>query len=79
MPDTRHVDLAAEWLPYDQCTKEDTRTMFVVIAIDTTDAMPGTGRIYTTDPYCVWRDGGVLVRWPHKFDPTHYMKLPKYS
>lgn len=67
------------WLPFNTYPLSDpeSREMFVVIAIDTPLAMPGTGKLYTTDPYCVWRQDGRLVRWPHPFAPTHWMPLPK--
>lgn len=46
--------------------------MFVVKGFGVRD---GT---YNTDPYCVWIDsGGEFVRWPHPFQPTHYMLLAK--
>lgn len=34
------------------------------------------GGTYNTDPYCVWREGKGFARWPHEFDPTHWMPLP---
>ena len=35
------------------------------------------GYYYTTDPWCVWHnDIDGFVRWPHSFEPTHWMPLP---
>ena len=62
------------WKPIESCPI-NSRTMFVAIAFG---AEIGTTP-YNSDPYCVWRDDGKFVRWPHKFPPTHWMELPKCS
>jgi hypothetical protein len=52
--------------------------MFVVIAmgVKVTESSPP----YTSDPYCVWRESdGSLARWPHPFEPTHWLPLPHYE
>lgn len=51
------------------------RQMVVLIA---KDVDIGTPRTYTSDPYCGWlnRDG-TFSRWPHSFQPTHYMEIPE--
>ena len=62
------------WQPIETAPR-DSKTMFVVIGIsvDVGNAFP-----YTTDPWCVWRTlEGRFERWPHKFQPTHWMPLPK--
>lgn len=33
---------------------------------------------YNTDPWCGWYRNGEYVRWPHKFNPTHYVEIEKY-
>ena len=63
-----------EWRDIETAPR-DSKTMFVVIGIsvDVGNAFP-----YTTDPWCVWRTlEGRFERWPHKFQPTHWMPLPK--
>lgn len=32
---------------------------------------------YDSDPYCVWHRDSKFVRWPHHFEPTHWMPLPE--
>jgi hypothetical protein len=59
------------WLPIEGCPRES-KEMFVAIAID---VRVGTTK-YTSDPYCVWHAQGKFERWPHGFQPTHYMPLP---
>jgi len=52
--------------------------MFVVIAmgVKVTESSPP----YTSDPYCVWKDPeGSFARWPHPFEPTHWLPLPPYQ
>ena len=63
-----------EWLPIETLSTRD-KKMFVVIAIQ---ADIGTMFAYTSDPYCVWKEGDKFIRWPHDFPPTHYCELPKY-
>lgn len=37
------------------------------------------GRDYITDPWCGWmHEDGSFARWPHKFQPTHFLKLPEF-
>jgi len=50
------------------------RGMFVVKSFGY--VFPDTGQIYTSDPYCVWKEGNCFVRWPHSFEPTHFLLLP---
>lgn len=54
---------------------ELTNKMFVVKAIDVVTA---SGMKYTSDPYCVWfsTHDSSYARWPHPFDPTHFVELP---
>lgn len=61
-----------EQLPVEQLIA--TREMFVVkgFNVEGCSIMP-----YTTDVYGVWLDQeGSFVRWPHKFQPTHFILLP---
>ena len=62
------IDLSTE--------KPKQKEMVVFIAID---ADIGSGRKYTTDPYCGWMDcDGNIARWPHNaLAPTHFCRLPK--
>lgn len=60
--------------PIDTLNVSD-KKMFVAIAIDVQfrdGSFP-----YTTDPYCVWKEGDKYVRWPHSFPPTHWLPLPE--
>ena len=68
------------WQPIETAPQERKPfSMFVVIAIQTTEASP-SGVPYTSDPYCVWRErDGSFVRWPHPFPPTHWCNLPSYN
>lgn len=62
------------WIPISQLpdTYKSEKRMFVVIGINVPK-----GRKYTTDPYCVWlNEDGTFSRWPHDFEPTHFMELP---
>ena len=52
------------------------RKMFVVRAFDIIPPGCSCLSLYTTDAYCVWRDGAEYVRWPHPFPPTHFFELP---
>lgn len=60
-----------KWQPISELNITD-RTMFVVKAFNT-PAMNG----YTSDPWCVWKEGDCFARWPHQFPPTHFLMLPK--
>ncbi len=61
------------WRPISEAPK-NTKKMFVVKAVNVYHF--GT-RPYTSDPYCVWAENGVFVRWPHEFSPTHFCELPE--
>jgi hypothetical protein len=65
----------SEWQPI-ETAPTDRRTMFVArafgVKVSSVSMYP-----YTTDPYCVWRDGDGFARWPHPFPPTHWMPLPE--
>lgn len=62
-----------QWLPIKTLPTSDNKEMFVVIGIN----ISGLGSSpYTTDPYCVWKEGDKYVRWPHPFEPTHWCPLP---
>lgn len=38
----------------------------------------GNGKLYDTDPYAVWiTTAGTMPRWPHDFEPTHFIEIPK--
>ena len=65
----------AHWQPIDTAPQQG-REMFVVKAFNVMTGAFSNGRSYTSDPWCVWRaaDGG-LARWPHEFQPTHWMPL----
>ena len=54
-----------EWQPIE--TAPEGKTMFVAISIR---------KDYISDPWCVWYENGDFIRWPHKFNPTHWMPLP---
>ena len=60
-----------EYYPIKTAPK-DTKELFVAIAIDINIH---NGK-YTSDPYCVWRQDGEFIRWPHEFAPTHWYPLP---
>lgn len=51
------------------------KQMFVARAFDVPVVL---GRLYTTDPYCVWQEEkGKFARWPHgAMQPTHWHALP---
>ncbi len=52
------------------------RVMFLAFA---KFKMPN-GKDYLTDPYCVWREDGKFVRWPHLQQlPTHVRLLEQPS
>jgi hypothetical protein len=61
------------WKPIE--TSPSGMAMFVVIGVNV--AVGGSVK-YTTDPYCVWKKkDGTFARWPHDFQPTHWMPLPE--
>lgn len=60
-----------EWQPIETAPRNQ-RKMFVVKAFG---AEVGS-TLYNSDPWCVWREGDSFVRWPHKFQPTHWLPLP---
>lgn len=60
------------WQPIETAPR-NTREMFVVKAFNT---VTKGGTRYTSDAYCVWSERGKFVRWPHEFQPTHWMPLP---
>lgn len=63
----------AVWLPIEKAPVG--KEMFVVRAfnVQVTDKIHG----YTSDAYGVWQPTlGRFERWPHPFDPTHWMPLP---
>jgi hypothetical protein len=63
-----------EWQPIETAPRNTTR-MFVVQAFN---VVRKGGHRYTSDPYCVWHNGSEgFLRWPHDFQPTHWMPLPK--
>jgi hypothetical protein len=68
---------APKWQPIETAPKFPDRTMFVVRAFSVQPSAFSDSRVYTSDPWCVWRerDGG-FARWPHVFQPTHWMPLP---
>jgi hypothetical protein len=65
-----------EWMPIGSAPP-DGKEMFVVIACGV-KPFPNSRSTYTSDPWCVWRDkDGSYARWPHDFNPTHWMPLPE--
>lgn len=68
----------AYWQPIETApmAERGKRPMFVVCAFNVCNGFTG-GRPYTSDPWCVWRTAdGEFARWPHHFEPTHWMPLP---
>lgn len=64
-----------KWFPIEELVVQD-REMFVAIAIDV-QPFTDSCKKYTSDAYCVWRAAnGEMIRWPHQFDPTHFIYLP---
>ncbi len=51
-----------------------TKVMFLVKGFDVDI---GSSAKYTTDPWAVWREENEFVRWPHRFNPTHWMPIPE--
>jgi hypothetical protein len=64
------------WKPIETAPKDSSsKKMFVVIAFN---AKIRSDYHYDSDPYCVWRGfRGEFVRWPHVFEPTHWVPLPE--
>ncbi len=62
------------WQPIETAPK-NRKKMFVVKAFN----VKINDRPYTSDPYCVWSENGKFVRWPHSFEPTHWLELPEYT
>lgn len=53
------------------------REMIVAKAFDVSAGF-SDGRLYTSDPWCVWQYSlGEFARWPHLFPPTHWLRLPR--
>jgi len=64
------------WQPIETAPKDGRNEMFVVIGVTAGNEFTA-GRPYTSDPYCVWRaSAGGFARWPHHWEPTHWMPLP---
>jgi hypothetical protein len=63
---------AAGWIPIETAPKNQ-KEMFIVKAFN---AESHGGARYTSDPWGVWVENGHFIRWPHKFNPTHWMPLP---
>ena len=63
-----------KWFPINELDVKE-RQLFVVIAIDVYPSHK-SGYTYTSDPYCVWKEGDKFVRWPYEFPPTHFVYLP---
>lgn len=62
------------WLPIEKAPTG--KEMFVVRAFNVCVESSGV-KMYTTDPYAVWRqEDGSFARWPHNFPPTHFCRLP---
>lgn len=62
-----------KWL---DISKLETKRKLVVLVAKTEIA----GREYITDPWCGWlTDDGTFARWPHKFEPTHFIELPEFK
>lgn len=62
-----------KWQPIETAPNGENKTMFVVKAFN----VKTNGLEYTSDPWCVWRNkDGSFARWPHNFEPTHWMPLP---
>lgn len=63
-----------DWKPIETAPRE-TRKMFVVQAFN---VQIRKDYIYTSDPYCVWRNDNSdkFERWPHEYEPTHWMPIP---
>lgn len=64
------------WQPIEAYPKND-RKMRVVKAFAMPYGPSHAELTYNTDPYCVWYQDGVFVRWPHSFPPTHYCEVPE--
>lgn len=67
----------SKWLPLSELPAEYglTNRMLTVKGFNVD---VGNGKRYTTDPYCVWiTKAGTMPRWPHDFEPTHFIEIPK--
>lgn len=64
-----------KWFPISELDIQDAK-MFVAIAIDVHLYSDCPAFAYTSDPYCVWKEKGKFIRWPHNFEPTHFIYLP---
>ena len=62
------------WQPIETALKD--KVMVAIIGVTSGNVFTG-GRPYTTDPYCGWFQDGKWQRWPHNWNPTHWMPLPK--
>lgn len=66
-----------EWLPIETAPDASAKEMFVVRGFNVCNGFTG-GKLYTTDPWCVWREkDGSFARWNHHYLPTHWLPLPK--
>jgi hypothetical protein len=73
----RPVPTPGAWQPIEGSELPPFQEMFVVRAFSVCNVFTG-GKPYTSDPWCVWlNDYGSFSRWPHQFEPTHWMPLPK--
>jgi hypothetical protein len=65
----------SEWKPIGTAPKDGRE---ILLRARTREALPG-GAEYVTDVYHGWWDRahGNWARWPHKFAPTHWMKIPE--
>ena len=61
-----------KWIPINELDVKHAQ-MFTVIALDVSF---GNVKNYNSDPYCVWKEGDKYIRWPHEFEPTHFVYLP---
>ncbi len=69
----------SEWQPIETAPEgvKVSEQMFVVIAFNVRSS-ESNPFLYTSDPYCVWKQkDGSFARWPHRFNPTHWMPLPE--
>lgn len=57
----------SRWLPIEQAPKQIKPMILVKAYLEN----------YTTDPYAVFWCDGKWNRWPHDFEPTHFMYIPE--
>ena len=57
----------SQWLPIEKAPKHIKPMILVRAYLDG----------YTTDPYAVFWCDGEWNRWPHDFEPTHFMYIPE--